>query len=213
MAARTGRRGTSVDDSGITFQGVKKMNETMHVKYHEARREIHDADLLLFRRRSRLTRLIAVAGRSEYVHAAMAGWWKDRLMCVEMTTGGGRAQLLSNIVEQWPGTIDVYQANAIGRRFSRQRALRAMIGITGKRYGWLNLFRAALLHMPAFRFLVSPDTNDLEQLKGPPFCSQAVAMADREAGVDPVPNLADRLTEPGDLSRSPFYVYRFTLVP
>jgi len=32
-------------------------------------------------------------------------------------------------------------------------------------------------------------------------------------GVDPVKHLADRLTEPADLARSPFYKYRFTLVP
>ena len=88
-----------------------------------------------------------------------------------------------------------------------------MIGITGKRYGWLSLFRAALLHLPVFRFLVQPDTDDLETPRWPPFCSQAVSMADREGGVDPVPNLADRLTEPGDLARSSFYRYMFTLVP
>lgn len=189
------------------------MHATISTQYTDARREIHDADLLLFRRRSRLTRLIAVAGRSEYVHAAMAGWWKQRLMCVEMTNGGGRAQLLSNIVEQWPGAIDVYRANADRRRFSRERALHAMIGITGTRYGWLNLFRAALLHMPVFRFLAQPSADDSVASNDPPFCSQAVAMADRAGGVDPVPNLADRLTEPGDLARSAFFEYRFTLIP
>ncbi len=122
------------------------MSELILASYPEARRQIRNADLLLFRRRDWLARWIAVAGRSEYVHAAMAGWWKDRLMCVEMTRGGGRAQLLSNLVARWPGVIDVYEANAGRRRFSRERALRAMIGITGKRYGWLNLLRAALLH-------------------------------------------------------------------
>jgi hypothetical protein len=187
------------------------MNNHILVNYADARREIRNADLLLFRRRNCLTRLIAVAGRSQYVHAAMAGRWKDRLMCVEMTAGGGRAQLLSNIVAQWPGVIDVYRANSSRRRFSRERALAAMIGITGKRYGWTNLCRAALLHLPIFRFLVQPDTNDLENSTWPPFCSQAVAMADRAGGIDPAPNLADRLTEPGDLARSAFYEYRFTL--
>ena len=187
------------------------MNELIHTDYADVRCEIRNADLLLFRRRSPLGRLIAAAGRSHYVHAAMAGWWSDRLMCVEMTSGGGRAQLLSNIVEQWPGVVDVYEANADRRRFSRRRALLAMIGITGKRYGWANLCRAALLHLPVFRFLVQPDTNDAETSTWPPFCSQAVAMADRVGGGDPVPNLADRLTEPGDLARSAFFDYRFTL--
>ena len=182
-----------------------------HRAYADVRGEIRDADLLLFRRRNWYTRLISVAGRSPYVHAAMAGWWKDRLMCVEMTSGGGRAQLLSNIVERWPGACDVYRANAARRRFSRQRTLAAMIAITGKPYGRLNLGRAALLHLPIFRFLVPPDTDDGETTGWPPFCSQAVSMACRAGGVDPVPNLADRLTEPADLARSPFFEYRFTL--
>ncbi len=51
-------------------------------------------------------------------------------------------------------------------------------------------------------------------LQRPPFCSHACAMADRlGGGVDPVKHLADRLTEPADLARSPFYRYRFTLEP
>jgi hypothetical protein len=187
------------------------MNEPICFAYADVRREIRNADLLLFRRRNCLTRLIAVAGRSQYVHAAMAGWWKDRLMCVEMTSGGGRAQLLSNIVAPWPGVVDVYRANASRRRFSRERALAAMIAVTGKQYGWANLCRAALLHLPLCRSLLRPDTNDAASSTWPPFCSQAVAIADRAGGIDPVPNLADRLTEPADLARSPFFEYRFTL--
>jgi hypothetical protein len=189
------------------------MNTTTHSHYADVRDAIRDADLLLFRRRNGIARLFAVAGRSPYVHAAMAGWWRDRLMCVEMTFDGGRAQLLSNVVERRPGAIDVYRANALRRRFSRRRALLAMIGITGKRYGWASLCRAALLHLPAFRFLAQPDTNDLAASPRPPFCSEAVSLAVRAGGVDPVPNLADRLTEPADLARSAFYEYRFTLIP
>ncbi len=115
------------------------------MKYAEVRERTLNADLLLFRRRNWYTRLIAVAGRSEYVHAAMAGWWNDRLMCVEMTSGGGRAQLLSNIVERWPGVIDVYRTNAENRRFSRRRAIQAMVAITGRPYGRLNLLGTALM--------------------------------------------------------------------
>ena len=187
------------------------MKEPRFVPYCDARRKIRDGDLLLFRPRGFVWRAIAVAGRSEYTHAAMAGWWSRRLMCVEMTAGGGRAQLLSNIVRRWPGVIDVYRANATERRFSREKTLGRMIGITGLDYGWFNLFRAALLHLPLFRFFVSPETDDAGDSAWPPFCSQAVAMATRAGGVDPVPNLADRLTEPADLSRSPFYAYSFTL--
>ncbi len=187
------------------------MKEPLFVPYCDARRKIRGGDLLLFRPRGFVCRAIAVAGRSEYTHAAMAGWWSRRLMYVEMCSRGGRALLLSNIVRRRPGAIDVYRANATGQRFSRDAAVHAMIEITGRRYGWFNLFRAALLHLPLFRFLVAPETDDAADSDWPPFCSQAVAMATRAGGVDPVPNLADRLTEPGDLARSPFYRYRFTL--
>ena len=109
----------------------------------------------------------------------MAGWWNGRLMCVEMTSSGGRAQLLSNIVEHWPGACDVYRANAARRRFSRDKALAAMIAITGKPYGRWNLWRAALLHLPLAAVLVPPDMDDAEKSPWPPFCSQAVSMACR----------------------------------
>jgi hypothetical protein len=73
--------------------------------------------------------------------------------------------------------------------------------------------RAVASWLPVVRWLVRPVTDDRANGAHPPFCSQAVAIACRAGGVDPVPNLADRLTEPGDLARSPFFRYRFTLVP
>lgn len=44
-------------------------------------------------------------------------------------------------------------------------------------------------------------------------CAEARALADRYAGVDPVPFLNDRFVEPADLARSPFYRYQFTFAP
>ncbi len=159
------------------------MNHRNIVSYSAARRQIRDGDLLLFRPRNWYTRAIAVAGRSEYVHAAMAGWWNGRLMCVEMTNGGGRAQLLSNIVQRWPGACDVYRSKATrGHHFSRAKAMDAMIEITGKPYGRANLWRAALLHLPVFRFLVPPDMDDAESSPWPLFCSEAVSAACRRHG-------------------------------
>jgi hypothetical protein len=64
------------------------------------------------------------------------------------------------------------------------------------------------------RLAYHTDTDD-DQLDGRAvFCSEAVSRADRlGGGVDPVPNLADHDTEPGDLARSDFYRYQFTLEP
>lgn len=44
-------------------------------------------------------------------------------------------------------------------------------------------------------------------------CAEARSLADRYAGVDPIPFLNDRFAEPADLARSPFYRYQFTFAP
>ncbi|MEM6798819.1 MAG: hypothetical protein AAF589_04825 [Planctomycetota bacterium] len=176
-----------------------------------ARGQIHDADLLLFRRRG----LIAIAGRGVHSHAAKAAWWGDDLMCLEVREWyGGRAVTLASQVRRCPGKIDVFRANPQQRwpGFDRYDATDFMRELAGCDYGYGAVLAAAALHLPVIRTLVRPDTEDAAIDHRPPFCSQACAMADRiGGGVDPTPHLADRLTEPADLARSPFYEYRFTL--
>ncbi len=181
------------------------------MRYSEARPLLADGDVLLFRSRGWIWSLIAVAGRSHYTHAAMVGRWRRRVMCVEMTGGGGRAQSLSNLVERWPGTIDVYRTREIPV-VKRLRAVDYMIDVTARPYGRWNLLRASLLHLPVVRCFANPSLDDAEDDRRPMFCSQAIASAYRSVGFDLVPNLCDRLTEPGDLARSALLEYQFTLI-
>ena len=185
---------------------------TSFARYAEVRDQIRDGDLLLWRCRS----LISIAGRGSHCHAAKAAWWEEDLFCLEVRKTGGRAVTLSSLVQRDPGKIDVYEANPQERwpDYDRLGAVRYMRRLAGCRYGWWNLLIVSLLHLPGVRLLVRADTDDASPSPFPPFCSQACAMADRiGGGVDPVPHLADRQTEPADLARSPFYRYRFTLQP
>lgn len=176
---------------------------------------IRDGDLLLFRGRGLFSRLIGIAGRSEYTHAARAVWWGELLFCCEVRERkGGRAVTLASQVSKYPGTIDVFETNPSDRwhDYDRCGAVSYTRRLAGCDYGYLGVAKAALRHLPLWRFLIRPDMNDQQRTSQPPFCSQACAMADRlGGGVDPVPHLADRVTEPADLARSPFYRYRFTL--
>ena len=173
---------------------------------------ILDADLLLFRRRG----LIAVVGRGDHSHAAKAARWEGELFCLEVREWhGGRAVTLASQVRRFPGRIDVFRANPNNRwpEFDRSRSTHFMRRLAGCDYGYAAVARAAMLHLPIIRWGVRATTEDSAIDRRPPFCSQACAMADRlGGGVDPVPYLADRLTEPADLARSPFYQYLFTLV-
>ncbi len=186
-------------------------NQQQLVSYADARSLIGDGDLLLFRRRG----VISVAGRGVHSHAAKAAWWGDDLFCLEIREWyGGRAVTLSSQVRRYPGRIDVYEVNPDNRwpEYDVAGASRFMRRLAGCHYGYLGVLTAAALHLPFVRFLTRPNMDDKDQGKRPPFCSQACAMADRlGGGVDPVPHLADPLTEPADLARSPFYRYRFTV--
>jgi hypothetical protein len=177
----------------------------------EAKLRIADGDLLLFRRPS----LIAIAGRGVHSHAAKAAWWGDELFCVEVREWhGGRAVTLESQVRKFPRRIDVYRTNPANRgpEYDRTRSITMMRRLAGCDYGYAAVLAAAMLHLPCVRMAVRAEVDDRAIDRRPPFCSQACAMADRVGGgVDPVPHLADRLTEPADLARSPFYEYAFTL--
>jgi hypothetical protein len=185
------------------------------VTFRRALELVSSADILLWRPTAWWGRAIAVAGRGPYSHAAMAAWWDDTLMAMEMTAFGGRAVTLESQVRRYPGRIDVYQANPCHRwpEWEPARAVACMRRFCGVPYGWRNLLGTALLHVPGVRFLVPAQTDDQADRGRPPFCSQAIAAAGRAAGVDPVQELADCQTEPADLARSPFYAYLFTLIP
>ena len=82
-----------------------------------------------------------------------------------------------------------------------------------REYGWLHLVRDGLLHLPLIWALTPVNCDDGSSDGHRPFCSEACSIAYRLGGVDPVPYLPDRLTEPGDLARSLFFEYRATLLP
>ena len=189
------------------------MSERIDREYQHVRSLIHNGDLLLCRASQDPAGLaIAAAGRSAYSHAAIAARWGNTLMVLEMSYMGGRAVTLSTQVRRYPGRWDVYQTNPEHlREFDRGKMVESMIRATGTPYGWANFFRLAWRKLPLVRFCVRPISDD--KLNGSPLiCSQAVSRACRLAGYDPVPELPDSLTEPGDLARSPFFHYRFTLV-
>lgn len=186
----------------------------------DVRDQIEPGDLLLFRGTGLVSRLIGVAGRSPYTHAGKVDVWDGELYCCEVREFvGGRVVTLASQVERFQGRIDVYRVNATDEpAYDRRAAALYMRRFAGCRYGWWHVLGALILHVPYLRLKTKVDyTIEVDSQTGPakpPYCSQAIALAERlGGGVDPVPNLPDRLTEPGDLARSSFYQYRFTLLP
>ncbi len=171
-------------------------------------------DLLLYRDEAFQDRLIARGGRSIYAHAGMLARRGDRWVVLEMMQfAGGRWRYLDDAVRDDPGCWDLYAANSGNRwqQWDRRRAVAEMWRLTARPYGWRHVLWAALLHLPLIRCLIPVATDDDSADRHAPFCSEAVAIAARLAGVDVVPMLPDALTEPGDLARSLFFDYTLTL--
>lgn len=180
---------------------------------------LRDASLLLFRGSSGIARAIQIGGRGEYSHAAMLVWFRDEPFVAEVRElYGGRLVTLRSQVQRHSGKIDVYHAgfNGLADVWRGDRpgvAVRRMTAFAGCDYGWWSVIQAAFYHLPFVRTRLDPPTDDDAEPTGlPPFCSQAVAMAYKAAGVDVVHNLSDQYTEPNDLARSRFFRYACTLV-
>lgn len=193
------------------------------VEYSKARRQIRDGDLLLWRPTSVWGWLIARLSGSEHCHAAKAARvsvsaTRSVLVSIETAEGkGGTAQPLSEQVERYPGKIDVYETNPDGiwQHYDRAASVEwSWRHVPGRPYGMRSLLWLACSYVIGLRVFVRPDADDESNGTKPPHCSGACSMADRIAGgVDPVPGRADLATSPGDLERSPFYRFRFTLIP
>lgn len=182
------------------------------------------ADLLLYKGPAgSFGRLIRIASRSAYSHAAMVdfrsnnGDW-DIPILVDVTTRGGRDVDLEREVAELPGCYDLYRANPYGRwkKFSRSAAAQRMQKFRGIKYGWGNILKASIAFLPGIRVFQKYDrfrVDDASTIKTPPFCSMAYAIACEAGGVDPVHNRYHSETTPADLSQSLFFQYKCTLYP
>jgi hypothetical protein len=191
------------------------------LSFSQAAHEIRDADLLLFRGHAAVSEVIRVAGRSLHSHAGKAAWVRDILgrprilYCIDTIEGvGGRALPLETLVRSYPGSIDVFRTNPerIAGYDRTGSVLWSWQNLPGTPYGKRGIGRIARQHLPILRWFFPPSHDDDLPPDADLFCSEAVSAADRLGGHhDPVPNLSDRDTEPGDLERSEFYAYLFTL--
>jgi hypothetical protein len=186
--------------------------EPTTVSLVNARADIASGDLLLFRGVGIIPAVIRSFGRSRYTHAARVVDWDGELFCCEVREGrGGRAVTLESQVKRFPGRIDVFETNPgnIFSHYDRAAAVRYVRSLCGCDYNWLGIL--AVVGLRWARLFSLQEFS--EATGGRLFCSEAQSLADQAGGVDPVPHLPARLTEPGDLARSTFYRYRFTLTP
>lgn len=212
-------------------------NPRLYLPWHEARPLIKTGDILALRAKGVLSWLIRTAGRSQHSHVEMAQWIDEDLECVGFCElSGGRSINFESVIAahhclwdvfrlsdqaeiRWLDDHQVEQVHLL--RIDRERMVRKLRKMTGQKYGWLTVWWAALRHLTPG--MLPAVVKDDDQCIYPPFCSQAIARACRQAHettvdgrrvtVDLVRFLPDWLTEPADLVRSPLLHYMFSICP
>jgi len=158
---------------------------------------------------------ISYAGGTRHCHAGMVFWSHGHLLLLDMRQGvGGQTYRFSEEVKACPGAWDIY--TIIDPNYCSDDAIRTMLEIIGKKYGWGSvgkaLFMAAVRMTPILKSYyqkVVPDASEDTF----PFCSMAVSRAVKGGGVDLCPKIADQFTEPGNLIQDKKkIVYQSTLI-
>ena len=182
------------------------------------RKQIRSGDLLSFRPCcnwyrpwSYWTWLIALTNKERICHTAMACWWGENLMVVQMTSSPTRIVLLSEYVKKYSGKIAVSRP-LVKRGFKRLGAIDRMVRITEKPYGWMRILLLGLTHTFSGGLVWPNPADDDKGSKWPPVCSEAYSRSMRLSGFDPVIGRADSKTEPHHLFESPRMKPLFTLV-
>jgi hypothetical protein len=199
-------------------------------EYALARDAILTGDVLLFRGRGTSSRLIAKAGRSDYSHAALALRIRDRVLVAESRepgllpprAGGCRLLPLSSALRA-AESVDVFRLatpEVAGARDlaladeAQERLEEEAFRHLGQPYGLGTILRIAagrlllpLALLPGrlgawARTRSWYSTDDLLPSGPAMICSEYVARCFGAAGVDLVPRLSNRDTEPADLGRS-----------
>lgn len=175
-------------------RGVTKQHGFVH--YAGIRRGIRDGDILLFRGKSWLSRMICRITRSPYSHAAIVAWWDERLMVLEAVGKGIVVSRMSVVVNHYSGKIDLWTTD---RDLGRAEVIRAAQRLLGRRYSPYKLIRNLA------RLVLGPRHDEADP-EAPPedfVCSEFVSRVWRAGGIDLVQDSPDVYTKPSDIAKSP----------
>lgn len=204
--------------------------------YREAKTHIMEGDVLLFRGKSWVSKIISSQTDTTYSHVGIASWVngsantdEGQLECVEFREWkGGRAVNLEVAVQQYPECIDVYrpipvfgkivfdketkEVKYLTKEFNGKAVTRTMRRMTGLPYGWKRIWWMTKKKLLFFRFfskgsLMNDKLRDIVY----PVCSTSVAYAFNYNDFDLLSNKADEWMEPGHIALSPRLNYLFTL--
>jgi hypothetical protein len=134
------------------------------VDYQSIRKQIRTGDILLFKGRRLLSKVIEGISRSPYSHVAFLTWWDGRVIALQSDLRGVEVIPASMLVCQYQGKVEWWRlADEHREGFDERDFLDRALTLIGIRYGYFALIGVAirtLLGMSVVRRLshVRPST-------------------------------------------------------
>jgi len=172
--------------------------ESRIVKYAQARDQIKNGDVLMYKGRGLISSVIRWVTRSPYSHAALATWWNQRLMVMEAKGQGVIVNPTSRSILHYRGDVEWFSCKKEISEDDRLRMVTFAQEELGKSYG---RWKAIILGL---KILFIHDFEKKDRLKREKklFCSEYVAQIYNSIGLDLKKGRSDRFTKPGDIANS-----------
>lgn len=176
------------------------------LSYKQVRKQLRDADVLLFRGTRPISRMLQAGARSSYSHSGLVVWWHRRAMLLHAENACIQAVPLSMALHSYPGEVDWYQIRTELR--DPETVLRiieeAQVNL-GLSYAHSDLLRSILHDVAGMQL-----PEDCEEPRAL-FCSQYVARCFRRAAL-PLHPQSDIETFPSEIALSPVLHFVGTIV-
>jgi hypothetical protein len=168
--------------------------------YSEARGDIKNADVLLYKGKGIISMLIRLITRSPYSHAGLAVQWYDRLMVMEAVGKGVIVTPLSKNVAHYEGGVEWYQYKEEITASDRQKMVSFAQQQLGKKFARWKMVVAAFYRI----FHWDIDTRDKLYRTKRLFCSYYISQVYNSIGKDLKEHKSDRFMSPSDIANSPY---------
>lgn len=174
--------------------------------YHAVRNEVRDLDIFMFRGDYKSSKLFRLVDRSYYSHAALALWWRERLMILQAEGPGIQAVPMSVAVGSYPGRVDWYRLRrdqVPDFEAKLPRVVNEAKADLGLPYGFGDLLRNLK------RWLTKVKLSDPSWPRAM-YCSEYVERCFRVGGI-PLSDRPDIITMPKHIAASPLLEYGATI--
>lgn len=202
----------------------------LYLSLSDAKPHLRDADIVLFRGRGPISKIIQVFSSGIYTHVGIISATHPLELLEIREFRGGRRVSLQEQVEEWEGRIDVYRAAGYRRIYSfnnnrveeheitlnRYEIVDCMRKLCGTQYNYWSIWQILKRSLPFVRWLYSKynlAVDEPVQDSVSHICSSAVANCFTKTGYDLVINKGDELVTPNDIGKSAALSYLFSLVP